>query len=69
MFFTDHLPPHFHAVYAEYVAMFNIETLEVVEGDLPRKAVALVREWAAEHQDELRAMWEKKIFHKLPPLR
>ncbi len=68
LFFGDHLPPHFHAVYGEHVGVFNIETLEMSEGDLPQKAVNLVREWAALHQTELKAMWEKQEFHKLPPL-
>ena len=35
LFFGDHPPPHFHAVYGEYNALFNIETLEMIEGDLP----------------------------------
>ena len=28
LFFGDHPPPHFHAVYGEHNALFNIETLE-----------------------------------------
>ena len=38
LFFGDHPPPHFHAVYGEYVGLFNIETLEMFEGDLPSRA-------------------------------
>jgi len=37
-FFGDHPPPHIHAVYGEYVGLFNIETLEMIEGDLPKRA-------------------------------
>ena len=29
LFFGDHPPPHFHAVYGEYVGLFDINTLEV----------------------------------------
>lgn len=36
----------------------GIETLEIVEGELPRRALALVLEWAALHRDELRENWE-----------
>ena len=35
LFFADHPPPHFHAIYGEYNALFNLETLEIIEGDLP----------------------------------
>ena len=47
MFFSDHAPPHFHAEYAEHEALVAIETLELVRGELPRRALALVLEWAA----------------------
>jgi uncharacterized protein DUF4160 len=59
MYFNDHAPPHFHAVYQEHEALLDIETLEVVRGSLPRRALALVLEWAALHRAELRADWEK----------
>jgi len=36
LFFGDHPPPHFHAVYGEYVGLFDIRSLEMFEGDLPR---------------------------------
>ncbi len=59
MFFNDHAPPHFHAVYGEYEAIYEIETLNVRRGKLPRRAHALVVEWATLHRDELFADWEK----------
>lgn len=58
MFYDDHPPPHFHAVYQGEQAQININTLEVVEGSMKRRALALVREWAALHRDELRQAWE-----------
>ena len=39
MFWSDHPPPHFHALYAEHEAVVDIWTLEVVEGALPRRAM------------------------------
>lgn len=54
----DHAPPHFHALYAEHEALINIQTLEIVEGSLSKCALALVLEWAAEHQRELVEDWE-----------
>ena len=44
-YFNDHSPPHFHAKYAEYEARFYIDTLEMYEGELPRRARSLVIEW------------------------
>ncbi len=68
LFFGDHLPPHFHAVYGEHVGLFNIETLEMIEGDLPIRAKRLVTEWATIHKKELIRMWNSQEFHQLPPL-
>ena len=69
LFFGDHPPPHFHAVYGEYNALFSIETLEMIEGDLPPRAMKMVIEWAGQQQNELLLMWNNQEFHKLPPLK
>jgi hypothetical protein len=58
MYFNDRVPPHFHAIYASDEATINIETGEVIDGELPRRALRLVREWAAAHREELRANWD-----------
>jgi hypothetical protein len=68
VFFRDHPPPHFHAVYAEHQALYDIETLEVIEGDLPRTAAKLVVEWATLNQNALRRIWETQDFQAIPPL-
>ncbi len=65
----EHNPPHFHVVYGEYLGAFNIETLEMIEGDLPFKAQALVREWATEHKEALLEIWTSQKFIQLPPLK
>jgi hypothetical protein len=59
MFYNDHAPPHFHAFYGEYETVISIETLEIREGSLPRRALALVLEWAAIHRGDLMADWER----------
>ncbi|MCT8342979.1 MULTISPECIES: DUF4160 domain-containing protein [Photorhabdus] len=38
MYYDDHNPPHFHAYYGEHEAIISIETLEVMEGSLPKRA-------------------------------
>lgn len=68
MFFNDHLPPHFHAVYGEYNAVFDINTLELFEGDLPSRARKLVNEWASQYKSELLEMWNSQAIRKLPEL-
>lgn len=68
LFFSDHPPPHFHVIYGEHNALFDINTLEMIEGDLPLRAKSMVIEWAARHQTELMEMWATQKFHKLPPL-
>lgn len=69
LFFADHPPPHFHAIYGEYNALFNLETLEIIEGDLPNRATKMVIEWALMYQKELLEMWNTQDFRKLPPLK
>ena len=53
MFWREHPPPHFHALYGEYEVQIDLCDLSVLRGTLPRRAMALVLEWAAEHRDEL----------------
>ena len=57
MYFNDHDPPHFHVRYGEYSAKIDIDTFEVSDGSLPRRALALTLEWAALHRRELRENW------------
>jgi Domain of unknown function (DUF4160) len=54
MFFNDHPPPHFHARYGEFEPTIEIETLGVIEGELPNRALSFVREWAVMHKEECR---------------
>jgi hypothetical protein len=46
MYYRDHGPPHFHAIYGEYEATVAIETAELLEGRLPRRARSLVSGWS-----------------------
>ena len=69
VFFGDHPPPHLHAIYGEYNALFGIESLKIIEGDLPSRAEKLVSEWATLYQAELMEMWKSQEFRKLPPLK
>lgn len=68
MFFREHGVPHFHAIYGEFNGVFDMTTLEMIEGDLPQRAQRLVREWAEQYRNELRRMWETQDYNKLPGL-
>jgi hypothetical protein len=59
MFYRDHNPPHFHAAYAEYEGLIDINKLELLWGSLPPRVLGLVIEWAALHQQELMENWER----------
>jgi len=66
MFFNEHAPPHFHAQYAEYKACIDIQALTLIEGELPRRALNLVLDWAELHQAELMRNWELCEQHQQP---
>jgi hypothetical protein len=55
---THHRRPHFHARCAGHMASIAVSG-ELLAGSLARRALALVREWAALHQEELMANWER----------
>ena len=58
MYFADHNPPHFHAIYAEYEGLIRIDDGMAIRGELPRTAARLVEQWRQLHQTELIANWE-----------
>jgi hypothetical protein len=64
MYYDDHPPPHFHAYYGNDAAVIDIGTLLVRDGKLPRRALALALEWAAEHRDELIENWQLAEAHR-----
>lgn len=59
MYFLDHPPPHFQAVYNEHEANVAIETGEVIAGRLPRVAAQMVKQWTLLHQAELMENWRR----------
>jgi len=49
----EHPPPHFHAIYAEYEELIEIETLTTYAGSLPRSQRNKVIGWAKKRQEFL----------------
>ncbi len=72
MYSSDHPPPHFHARYVEYEAKIDIDTGEPQAGELPTRALRLVREWTELRQAELRTDWDlaqaRQELAKIDPL-
>ena len=55
MYFDDHPPPHFHALYSGESVSIGIDPLTMLAGRLPPRVLGYVVEWAALHQEELLA--------------
>lgn len=72
MNFREHGVAHFHVRYNEYQGVFSIQTLELLEGTLPKRIISLVLEWAFDHKEELLKNWnlakEQQPLDKIDPL-
>jgi hypothetical protein len=72
VFYREHGRPHFHAVYSEFEAVIDIESGDVISGELPKRALSLVSEWREAHVEELKENWDlaqqHKTLKKIPPL-
>ncbi len=66
MYFREHGVPHFPAIDGEFNGVFEVATVEMIEGDLPPRAQRLVRDWAEQYKEELQRMWETQDYKKLP---
>lgn len=72
MYWDDHGPPHFHAVYGEHEAKLLISPVSLMAGRLPPRVLALIVEWASRYEAELLANWircsRKQVPARIPPL-
>ena len=72
LYYNEHNPPHFHVKYGDFMAEIDITTLTILSGELPKRAKALVLEWADDHRAELLEDWylarEMKELKKIEPL-
>lgn len=73
MYWEDHAPPHFHAIYGEYEALVRVEDGTFIRGELPRTARKLVLEWRELRVDELFENWrlaqQPTTLRPIDPLR
>jgi len=69
MYWDDHAPPHFHAIYGGEEAQVAIDGPTFLSGSLPRTATRLINEWVGLHRDELVANWERaRVLEPLLPI-
>jgi hypothetical protein len=72
MYYREHDPPHFHVRYAGFHALVGMRPLAVLRGSIPPRVLGLVTEWAARHETELVADWERARRNEpllpIPPL-
>ena len=59
LFWDEHPPPHFHVMQGEYDCSLRIDTLAILEGDLPSRLLSVVRSWAGAHRVELIEGWNR----------
>ena len=59
MYYRDHAPPHFHAIYGGDEAIFDLSEMMIRRGRLPKRAERLVAEWAGLHREELLQDWDR----------
>ena len=65
---AEHNPPHIHAIYGDDVAEIAIQDSRILDGHLPPKALAMVREWTDLNRDDLMTIWKSQEFRSLAPL-
>lgn len=72
MYWDDHNPPHFHAIYGDQEALIDIRTLSLFGGKLSPRAMGLVIEWASLNQQALMEDWRRaqrlQSLEKIEPL-
>ena len=66
MYYGDHSPPHFHAVYEGNEIQVDINTLQVIRGEVRQRARMLILEWASLHRAELLRAWQLASQNQQP---
>jgi hypothetical protein len=59
MYFNDHAPPHFHAIYGDDELIVGIDPAIVLAGKAPARVSRMVLEWAELHRTELQNNWDR----------
>ena len=69
---APHNRAHFHVYYQNLAAVYSIEPIELMSGDLPVRYRRLVEAWAELHVGELAENWQLlqsgQVPYKIAPL-
>ena len=69
---NEHKPPHFHAYYGDYEAIFSFDG-EITDGKMPRKQTRLIQAWTEIHHEEIEANWKlamnEEPIYRIEPLK
>jgi Domain of unknown function (DUF4160) len=66
VYHRDHSPPHFHVRFGGAGAEFDLATLRLTEGTVPRAQRRKVEKWAREKQAEIRQCWDRACANQPP---
>ncbi|MEX0739224.1 MAG: DUF4160 domain-containing protein [Pseudohongiella sp.] len=64
MYYDDHNPPHFHVIYGNFAAKLNIDTGNVIAGNLPGRVLSMTQEWSKIHRTGLIENWRRCQLHE-----
>lgn len=59
IYFRDHNPPHFHAIYAEDEELIEIKSLKTYAGSIPKMQRKKVLKWASQSKVFLINKWQE----------
>ena len=67
-----HHRPHLHAQHGNKTAVFDLETSDILAGEMNKDDVDRIRGWMSIHREELFANWrlleEEGTFFRIEPL-
>jgi len=70
---VGHHRPHFHAIYAGVAAVFALDPIELLAGNIPTRQRRFVEAWAELHLEELLVDWdllqEGEMTKRIEPLK
>ena len=69
MWWDEHNPPHFHAFYQGFEAVYSIENGGKMEGSFPKRQEKIVIDWSRRNTKGLLEVWNqirnKEPFYKI----
>jgi hypothetical protein len=70
LYANEHPPPHFHAKFAEFHAVIDLNELAIIRGSLPPSKSKAVIQWATRRQEALlTAFVEAMAQQKVGPIK